>query len=34
VPGLSKASLIPQQVAAMKMSLKDFFTAIIEETIN
>ena len=34
VPGLSKASLIPQQVAAMKMSLKDFFTAIIEETRN
>jgi D-alanine-D-alanine ligase len=34
VPGLSKASLIPQQVAAMKMSLKDFFTAIIKETIN
>lgn len=32
VPGLSKASLIPQQVAAMKMSLKDFFTAVIEET--
>ena len=32
VPGLSKASLIPQQVAAMNMSLKDFFTTIIEET--
>ena len=32
VPGLSKASLIPQQVAAMNLSLKDFFTAIIEET--
>lgn len=34
VPGLSKASLIPQQVAAMNMSLKDFFTAVIEETRN
>jgi len=34
VPGLSKASLIPQQVAAMNISLKDFFTAIIEETKN
>jgi len=34
VPGLSKASLIPQQVATMNMSLKDFFTAVIEETRN
>lgn len=34
VPGLSSASLVPQQVAAMKLPLKDFFTAIIEETIR
>lgn len=34
VPGLSPASLIPQQVAAMKMPLKEFFSAIIEETSN
>lgn len=32
VPGLSAASLVPQQIAAMKLPLKDFFTAIIEET--
>lgn len=32
VPGLSPSSLVPQQVEAAKMSLKDFFTAIIEET--
>ncbi|MBL4710169.1 MAG: D-alanine--D-alanine ligase [Flavobacteriales bacterium] len=34
VPGLSAASLIPQQAAAMKLPLMDFFTAIIEETIK
>lgn len=34
VPGLSPASLVPQQAAAMNLSLKDFFTAIIEETSN
>lgn len=32
VPGLSPNSLIPQQVDAEKMSLRSFFTAIIEET--
>lgn len=34
VPGLSAASLIPQQAAAMKLSLRQFFTDIIEETMN
>jgi len=32
VPGLSKASLIPQQVAAHGISLRSFFSEIIEET--
>ncbi|MEQ8624855.1 MAG: D-alanine--D-alanine ligase [Vicingaceae bacterium] len=32
VPGLSKASLVPQQVAAHGISLRSFFTEIIEET--
>jgi D-alanine-D-alanine ligase len=31
VPGQSAASLIPQQVAAMGWSLKEFYTALIEE---
>lgn len=31
VPGQSAASIIPQQVAAMGWSLKDFYTAVIEE---
>jgi len=34
VPGLSKESLIPQQVEAAKISLPNFFTSIIEETIK
>lgn len=33
VPGLSPESLIPQQAEAMKLSLREFFTTIIEETI-
>ena len=32
VPGLSKASLVPQQVDAQGISLRSFFTEIIEET--
>jgi len=31
VPGQSAASLVPQQVAAMGWSLKDFYSALIEE---
>jgi len=31
VPGQSAASIVPQQVAAMGWSLKDFYTAVIEE---
>jgi D-alanine-D-alanine ligase len=31
VPGQSDASLVPQQVVAMGMSLKDFYSALIEE---
>ncbi len=31
VPGQSEASLVPQQVAAMGWSLKDFYSALIEE---
>jgi len=34
VPGQSAASVIPQQVKAMGMSLQDFYTSIIEESIN
>ncbi|MFY7898895.1 MAG: D-alanine--D-alanine ligase [Chitinophagaceae bacterium] len=34
VPGQSAASVIPQQVRAMGMSLKDFYTSIIEEAFN
>jgi len=32
VPGLSPSSLIPQQVQAAKMSMKDYFSCIIEAT--
>src|SRR5690554_77194 len=32
VPGMSKNSLVPQQVAAANISLKDFFNDIIEES--
>ena len=31
VPGQSEASIIPQQVKAMGWTLKDFYTAVIEE---
>ena len=31
VPGQSAASIVPQQVAAMKSTLKEFYTALIEE---
>jgi D-alanine-D-alanine ligase len=34
VPGLSKESLVPQQVAAAKINLKDFFNDIIDSTIH
>jgi len=34
VPGQSAASVIPQQVKAMGMSLQDFYTSIIEESLN
>lgn len=34
VPGQSAASIIPQQVAAMGWSLKEFYTALIEEAFN
>ena len=34
VPGQSAASVIPQQVKAMGLSLQDFYTSIIEESIN
>jgi len=34
VPGLSPESLIPQQVEAAKIPLRDFFTTIIHETID
>ena len=33
VPGQSEASVIPQQVRAMDWSLKDFYTAVIEQAI-
>ncbi|WP_447641824.1 MULTISPECIES: D-alanine--D-alanine ligase [Chitinophagaceae] len=33
VPGQTAASLVPQQLAAMNWSLKDFYTALIEEAI-
>ena len=31
VPGQSAASIVPQQVVAMGWSLKDFYTALIDE---
>jgi D-alanine-D-alanine ligase len=34
VPGQSAASLVPQQVAAMGWSLKEFYTALIEECLE
>ena len=34
VPGQSAASVIPQQVKAMGVSLQDFYTSIIEESLN
>lgn len=34
VPGLSKASIVPQQVAYKGYSLKDFFTLILRETLS
>ena len=34
VPGQSEASLVPQQVVATGMSLKDFYSALIEECFN
>ena len=34
VPGQSAASVIPQQVKAMGLSLQDFYTSIIEESLN
>jgi D-alanine-D-alanine ligase len=34
VPGLSEASIIPQQVASIGMRMVDFYTKLIENTIN
>lgn len=34
VPGQSAASVIPQQVRAMGVSLQDFYTSIVEESLN
>lgn len=34
VPGQSEASIIPQQVKAMNWSLKDFYSAVIEESFS
>ena len=34
VPGQSEASIIPQQVKAMGWTLKEFYTAVIEEAFN
>jgi len=34
VPGMSKASIIPQQIRAAGLKESDVFTAIIEHTIN
>lgn len=34
VPGQSEASIIPQQVRAMGMSLKDFYTSLIEDALS
>jgi len=34
VPGQSEASVIPQQVRAMGMSLKDFYSAVVAEALR
>jgi D-alanine-D-alanine ligase len=34
VPGQSEASIVPQQVKAMGWSLKEFYSALIEECFN
>jgi D-alanine-D-alanine ligase len=34
VPGQSEASIVPQQVRAMGWTLKDFYTALIEEALT
>ncbi|MES2847488.1 MAG: hypothetical protein V4685_00410 [Bacteroidota bacterium] len=34
VPGQSEASIVPQQVKAMGWTLKDFYSALIEECFN
>ncbi len=34
VPGQTEASLVPQQVAAMGLNLKDFYSALIEEALG
>ncbi|MNK17961.1 D-alanine--D-alanine ligase B [compost metagenome] len=34
IPGQTATSFIPQQVAAMGMSLKDFYTEVLEETLS
>lgn len=34
VPGQSEASIVPQQVRAMGMNLKDFYAAIIDDALN
>ena len=34
VPGQSEASLVPQQVVAMGWTLKEFYSALIEECFN
>jgi D-alanine-D-alanine ligase len=34
VPGQSAASIVPQQVAAMGVSLTDFYTMLIEEALE
>jgi D-alanine-D-alanine ligase len=34
VPGQSEASIIPQQVRAMGLTLKEFYTSLIEEALS
>jgi D-alanine-D-alanine ligase len=34
IPGQSEASIIPQQVRAMGLTLKDFYTSLIEEALS
>ncbi|MCK5168282.1 MAG: D-alanine--D-alanine ligase, partial [Bacteroidales bacterium] len=34
VPGMSAASIVPQQIEAAGLNLKDVFTLVIEDTIN